>query len=592
MVQLFKYLMELLDKREKYLFALVLGASFVGSLIEIVGMTTMAPFMVSVMSTGSPPSILLKIHSFANGFYQTDLPTFLGVVAVIGMSASVVSAFATSNLQIKVSSILTKRWGKRVYENILLKDHDAIATMHTSELQLLFNTHMGRALLNVLAPAFTLFSKSILLLCIGILSFIYNPLLTCGIGAFYLLLGSSLYKMGKKTLEQTGSAVTEKSIAREKFLVESLAQLKLIKLWNKSSLFTESFTRHDYKLQDLLFKATTWPFIPRYILEIVSYITMVSVSLLVLKTANTKEQVITIISLFALAAYRALPSVQAIITNSSLIRANLDAFDLLRPYLIDNSKTNQDITEIDKDWKSITFRNVSYTYPNSDKESLTNTNVNFSRTGLHVVIGKSGSGKSTLLNLLLGLTSPTRGEILVGQQTLSRKSSQSWQKTLGYVPQEIILFDETLEFNISLGETMASPGDLENIEKCLNQVALLQFTDFLKKDTAFRMGQGGKNISGGQRQRLGLARALYRNSQLIVLDEITSNLDILTEAKIIETVKDISKNTCVIWVTHSQRVAEVADKLLFLQNGKVEYEGSYSTLLDKKNTFKSIFEEI
>src|SRR5207302_3019334 len=199
--------------------------------------------------------------------------------------------------------------------------------------------------------------------------------------------------------------------------------------------------------------------------------------------------------------------------------------------------------------------------PILDRLSLTikkNTSVAF--------IGPTGSGKSTLIDLLLGLHRPTSGRVLIDGQPLTPELIPSWQATIGYVPQDIFLIDDTISRNIALGV----PDNEIDTARLREVCAMAQILDFIERELrdGFQttVGERGVRLSGGERQRLGLARALYHRPSLLLLDEATSALDTATEAKLIEALRNLSGKLTIVTVAHRLSTVAGSDKLVDLSN--------------------------
>jgi ATP-binding cassette subfamily C protein len=231
------------------------------------------------------------------------------------------------------------------------------------------------------------------------------------------------------------------------------------------------------------------------------------------------------------------------------------------------------------EWRdAITLDKVSFVYPSTDRVVLDRFSITIKKNTSIGFIGPTGSGKSTLIDLLLGLHRPMSGRVLIDGRPLTPELIPSWQATIGYVPQEIFLIDDTIARNVALG---VPDNEIDNAR--LREVcAMAQILDFIETELrdGFQTsaGERGVRLSGGERQRLGLARALYHRPSLLLLDEATSSLDTVTEAKLIEALRQLSGKLTIVTVAHrfsavagSDKLVDLADETSAVANLQTEY---------------------
>ena len=213
---------------------------------------------------------------------------------------------------------------------------------------------------------------------------------------------------------------------------------------------------------------------------------------------------------------------------------------------------------------------------------IKDVNIHFPKTGLIGIVGHSGAGKSTLVNSILGLTKIYEGNISIGKILINETPIQDWRSLIGYIPQEIMLFNTTIFENIIWAKKNASKNE---VIKCAKQA---QAHDFImeKKDGYFtHIGDKGTVLSGGQKQRIAIARALITRPKILIMDESTNSLDYDSEMKINKTIEILKKTTCVIVISHKINNLKNADKIIFMKNGKVEEQDSWDKLIKLKKNF-------
>ena len=221
--------------------------------------------------------------------------------------------------------------------------------------------------------------------------------------------------------------------------------------------------------------------------------------------------------------------------------------------------------------EKITFRDVSYQYPQTNELIVDKVNFTIFKGEMIGVIGDSGSGKSTLIDLLMGLLSPTTGEIQIDQMTLTVDNMDQWHWEIAHVPQNIYLTEDTIAANVALGSS-----DYQSIKmaKAISFAQMKGFIDRHEKGIETKIGEGGVALSGGQRQRIGVARALYNEAAVIIFDEATNALDAKTEGKLLKAINELDSSSTIIMVTHNHENLKYCDKILKVSSGNVSLSSS------------------
>ena len=219
------------------------------------------------------------------------------------------------------------------------------------------------------------------------------------------------------------------------------------------------------------------------------------------------------------------------------------------------------------DFEEICFDNVFFKYNSNEKSFfLKNLNLKIKKKDKIGVMGKTGSGKTTMINLLTGLLSPDKGHILINKK--KDFYIDSWQNALSYVPQNIYITNSSIKFNITFKDTLSAEEE-EKLDDVLKKVQLYDFVNSLENKVNTLLGESGNNLSGGQSQRLGIARALYKDSQIIILDEATSALDESTEEKILDTIYSTTNEKTVISISHKKSSLRYCNKIYEVKDGSI-----------------------
>ena len=260
------------------------------------------------------------------------------------------------------------------------------------------------------------------------------------------------------------------------------------------------------------------------------------------------------------------------------VKILLNEFSINKNYDKKNNYEEKNLNKSLNFHKEINLKNLSFSYPTRKDFSLSKISLDIKKGDFIGIIGETGSGKSTLINLLIGLLNPSEGAIEVDKLKIHLNLPE-WHKKIGYVPQSIYLTDDTIRKNIAFG---LKDEDIDNqlIEKALEKASLNKFLNTLRNGLDTIVGEKGIRLSGGQQQRIGIARALYRDPEILILDEATSSLDQSTEKEIMESINFLKRKKTLILVTHRLMTVKKCDKIFFVENGKLIKQGSPKEVLN------------
>jgi ABC-type multidrug transport system fused ATPase/permease subunit len=237
---------------------------------------------------------------------------------------------------------------------------------------------------------------------------------------------------------------------------------------------------------------------------------------------------------------------------------------------------------------SICLKNISYRYPNSENDVIRDLTLNIPALTTVGLVGATGSGKTTTVDIILGLLRPSSGQILVDGQTITSLNMRSWQKCLGYVPQQIYLSDDTIAANIAFG-IEKSDIDMAAVRRAAEIANLHEFVwNHLPNRYETLIGERGVRLSGGQRQRIGIARAMYHSPRVVILDEATSALDNVTEQAVMEAVTNLSSRVTLILIAHRLTTVKNCDQVFLLEQGRLAALGTYDQLITANDSFRNL----
>ena len=381
-------------------------------------------------------------------------------------------------------------------------------------------------------------------------------------------IGFILLKLTNEKLKKWGKKRQFHSALALKQLQQSFSSIREIILNKLEYIFLNKYDFHNLENAHAGKQKDTITQLPRLIMELIGVSVFLILIIFFLKIGKDISEIFVIIGVFFFASTRLLPSISKIAQSVQSIKFNSAVLDLIYKELKDsnNDYRAQEFSNKDLVFKKISLNNVDFSYSATSKKVLENLNIEIKKGDKIGIIGKTGSGKSTFLNLLTGLLEPQKGIIELNNFKI-KKDLSSWQRIIGYVPQSVSIVDESILFNIALEETI-DKVDIKRIEKILKIVDLYDYIYSLPKNILELAGENGKNFSGGQCQRIGIARALYKNTEVIVLDEATSALDEKTETKILEKLFE-NKDHTIVTISHRLNSIINCSKIFELNQGSL-----------------------
>jgi ABC-type multidrug transport system fused ATPase/permease subunit len=417
-----------------------------------------------------------------------------------------------------------------------------------------------------------LFKELLTFLLIFLLLLLASPIVTLITFSFFLTLILLLKFISKKYLTKKGLMSQQYRGTKGIFLNSILNSWKEIFLAKKTEFFINKFNKlNELDLStsrdiELITKS------PRAILEFFIIVIVCSSVIIFFLFFNEKKNIITpTLILFGVAIARLYPCFSNIYQFINTLSTNISSYKLIEKEIkninINKINFNKGLN-IEKEFtfkKKIEFKNVSFKFEREIIRPLKNINFTIKKNQTISIMGASGSGKTTLLQILLGFLEPTKGSVKIDNINL-REIKDAWHKKIGYVPQNIYLLDQDIASNIALGISK-NQIDYEKLKKILKIVNLKKYIKNINNVKSKKINYDNSNISGGEKQRIALARALYNNPDILIFDEITSALDKKTSVKIMKEFLKIKGNKTVIIVTHDVSLSKLCQKNFLLKDG-------------------------
>ena len=351
-----------------------------------------------------------------------------------------------------------------------------------------------------------------------------------------------------------------------KNLQQGLALIKEIKLLSKENFFLEKFNFHNIAMISFGVKRSVFGILPKITFELLFIILALSAIFYINLTQVPFEKFIAVLTIYVLASFRIIPLLNGLSIAYQKIKFGLPALELI---LNESEKIRKNlkkpINTINNNFqfdKEIELNDVSFNYSDNQQLILDKINLKIKKNTCIGIIGDNAAGKSTLANLICGLIEPKNGKVLVDHKNIF-KNINGWQKLIGFIHQSIYLIDESVQNNIAIGVEEKNI-DKEKIKKLIISTGLSE--TLLPEDL---VGEGGKNISGGQKQKIGIARALYHKPEILIYDEPTSAMDTHSEEHLTETIFNQAKSKTLIIISHKLKVLKHCDFVYKVENKNI-----------------------
>ncbi len=379
------------------------------------------------------------------------------------------------------------------------------------------------------------------------------------------------YFFFRTKLKKLGTEVTKFTSSRIKFLEDSFYIVQNIKIDQSEKFFIKKFREITLRTSENLRKIAFIIESPKSLIEL----TMLLVIFVLLLNFSfffeiETSKFISLIGLFIFGMFRILPSYNRVLLALNNIKAHYGCIQVIKSQLIDYDEVVEKekflTKENTKSFNNIKLENIYFEY-NKNTPILENVNFETNRGEIIGILGENGSGKSTLLNILCGLLQPQKGSILL-DGNIPKSYDQIIKGKIGYIPQKIYLSDDTIKNNIILGKNENEINN-DSYEKAIKLSRLDDVINKLNERENTRVGERGIKLSGGQQQRIGLARAIYKNPEILILDEATNALDFETEMQILNKIKGLKDKMFIFLVSHNKKNFEICDKIIEIKSKRV-----------------------
>jgi ATP-binding cassette subfamily B protein len=560
-MSILKRLQVVLDTKDFYFFIILFIYTVFVSMVEVVGISAIVPF-IAVVNDFKVIERNYYIKFFYELFHYDSYLAFTVFFAIMLLFYYLARFFLNTYYYYLIARFSFGRYRKiseKLFKSYLFSDYSRFLKTDSSSINRSITSealNLSQFLLNSLV----LLSEFIVMILLYVVLVIVNFRITFFLTILFIGIFIILVKVISKRIKQEG--VSKSTSQKEIFDVigASFNNFKIIKLMGVEGTFIYKFVHSIIMISGSLIKQQTLSNLPRLILETAGFcILIICVLYYVYADMGDISKVIPILSILVLALYRMLPSYNRIISSYNNLMFNINSVSIVSNELsVDIETAGNEVVLFNS---IVELKNISFYYRKGNFV-LKNLNLEVNKASKIGIIGESGIGKSTLLDIIMGLLWAKEGEVLIDKVSLSKENVRNWRGKIGYIPQNVYLFNDTVENNILFGRAL----DDKQLTSVLKQANI---DKFLKKVSG-TVGEGGINLSGGERQRVAIARALYGKPELLIMDEATSALDLVTEKKIIEELFDNCPYLTIIIVSHRYSTLEKCDEFYEMKDGTLK----------------------
>ena len=583
-IHLLKRLWPYVRARRRKQFGMLLILMLISSFAEIISIGSVLPFLGALTS----PAGVFE-HPLAGFFIQAfkfTEPEQLQLLFTIIFVLLAIIAGSMRLLLLWVSTRLSHSMGGElsvmVYRITLHQPYSVHCARNSSEI---INgiTHKSKYLIVLINMTLTLISGSVMLLAITGTLLSLNPHITAlvfgGFGLCYILITIAF----RKNLQINSQHIAKESSNVIKSLQEGLGGIRDILINGSQEVYSNAYNSSDAILRNAMRSNAFINSSPRFLMEALGMILIAGLSYKLSLQTDGFITAIPILGALALAAQRLLPVLQqvysawsAIMASQSSLQDTLDLLDQSPPDYA-NRLPMQPIPFNN----TISLKQLNFRYSNQLPLVLKKINLTITKGSRVGFIGTTGSGKSTLLDIIMGLLEPTDGTLEIDGRSVTPKNKLAWQARIAHVPQSIFLADRTIAENIAFG-VPKEKIDFQRIHQVAQQAQIAESIEKLPKQYATFVGERGVRLSGGQTQRIAIARALYNKADIIVFDEATSALDNETEASVMEAIESLDQDLTLLIIAHRLSTLSSCTQVVELLDGKIKQISSYDEMIDGK----------
>jgi ABC-type multidrug transport system fused ATPase/permease subunit len=581
------YLLTLSGKKNAIIMIILI---LIMAVLDMIGVASIFPFIGVITNPNLVETniYLSYLYKFTSSFGIRSIEQFifiLGIIVFMILMISLTFRAFMAYLQARFSLMREYIIGKLLIEGYLRQPYSWFLNKNSADLSKNILSEINHIIHQTVVPMMILISQSAIAFALIILLLFVDANLTIIIALVLAISYLLIFRFVKNILSRIGFERFQANTKRFQVITEAFGSIKETKVRGLEQVYINRFAEPSkiYAINQSFAQVISQ--LPRYFIEGIVFGGMIILLLALIALGGNFSNIIPVLTLYAFAGYRLIPALQQIYYSNTQLSFSESSLDSLYNDLIklNNIEVEEEKKKIISFTKVIKFNHIYFSYNDDKNTTLEDINITipaFSKIG---IVGPTGCGKTTLVDIMLGLLYPQKGTITADETVINTFNKRSWQKIIGYVPQQIYLADDSLAANIAFGV------DKSNIDQnALKQASIIaNLHDFVTTELTEGydtiIGERGVRLSGGQQQRIGIARALYKNPEILILDEATSALDIQTEKVIIKSIETLKKKITIIHITHRLHTVINYDKIFLIEKGRIKAEGNFNQLMLNKN---------
>ncbi len=550
----------------------LLGVAFIGIL------TALSINGVSSRSVGDRVGKFLEIINLDGRDLKHQATALAVIASILLISKTLASLYFTRKslffLSRRSASISSTLIFKLLGQSLL-----EIQSRSRQETVFALTSGVNAVTVSIIGSFMTLVSDIALLVILLSGLFIVDTLVALAALALFGFVGVILYYVMQVRAKELGKQQAQLNIKSNEKIVEVLTSYRELVVRNRRFHYANLVGGIRLSLANYTAESAFLVSVSKYVMELSIVIATLLVAFIQF-SIHTAQHSIAVLSVFFAASTRIAPAVLRIQQGSLTIKSSRGVAEptlKLFKSLADKPTIHPQLETFETEYvgfePTIQLKNVSFAYPGAKSSVINGMNLEINAGEIIAIVGPSGAGKTTLIDLMIGVLTPTSGEVLIGSKP-PLYSLEKWSGAVAYVPQDIVITNGSFRDNILLGYADSHLMD-PLIEKAIKRAQLKELVDGFQEGLNMRVGDAGNRLSGGQRQRLGIARAMLTEPKILILDEATSALDGESEAKIGLALNEIRSQTTVVIIAHRLSSLRNADRVLYLNHGKIQADGTF-----------------